>query len=186
VGDRVSLADDQALAAMAGAIAASGVLIQAQAFDMASLASAFDTTGDLAENDVIEVLRLRSTQDAAIETDALGPFGYAVIADSQDGDTEILTIAIAYAEAAMAESAAAHVAQRLDGFVPASRPGADSVFDEISAVVAEATVQASGNAVAVVTARAERASPGAPPGIMFTHVIDAIYRREFTPLSVLD
>ena len=127
---------------------------------------------------------------------ALPPYLLVALADRRVGNRDQAVVALVYPDAGQAEAAAGRLSKRLFTFAPASAPEAwsnllaDRDAEITSGVVTDAD---SGLAAAVVRISALAVTPAEDPdewnrlgGSEFRFLVNAVYRRELTPLMVFE
>lgn len=173
-----SLAEDPAYRALTEAITGpDGMLIQALFFPGAALRSAGGST--------------QTDREPTDELDPLPAFSVAVLADRQEGGDQVHLIALACVDEATASTAADVLARRVERFYLPSRPE-DVLADRFGATVCRREVRQTQDGVAIAVVEARYPVPEGPTdpqtgqynvrGLLFRSWVQAILRREFTPL----
>jgi hypothetical protein len=179
-------------AAAAAAEQAAGpdaLLVQAEALPLAATADAPPIPALIGLADPAAVFEALKARMAAAPADpALPPYPFFVIADLQDGDEQHNVIVLPYADAAVAATAGEALAERLRGWTV---PGAEAdgpLAAKVGGTVEARVASADGVSCAVVAVRYPLPDPAAEdaarPGQVVRSWMQAIYRREFTPLAV--
>ena len=177
-GTEMSLADDPAYRALAEAVSGpDGVLIQALFFS----GTAFRSPGDPAE----------TGHEPNNDLAPLPQYSLAVLADRQEGEDQVHLIGLACPDEPTARTAADVLARRVEEFHPTSGSG-DVLVDRFGATVRNREVGQTRDGVAIVVVEAryplpeERTDPETglydTRGLLFRAWVQAILRREFTPL----
>lgn len=194
-GDGPSLADDPDARAIADAVAdPDGSLLQLYLIDPADTMAVPDAFAELVASGEAESL------DSLVAESAMGPlppYRMVGLADRFAGDRDEALIVLTYDDAETAEAAAAILADRLDGFRPASQPDAwVRRREDLAAVIAPSVVDPGdgGPAAAVVRVTYRAAFPsdeavgGIRPtgGLIFRFLVEAWMRRELAPLMIAD
>ncbi len=195
-GDARSLADDPVIAAAVEAItppATEGALLQFQLFNVDDAAFAAMPVIDLIQDgQVIDP----GTELPEGPAGTLPPYLMVAIADVFAGDRDEAIVALVYLDRGAAEAAAEVLADRFNAFRPASAPDAwANRLEAVGGTIAADVVEAGDGRFAVALTRIS--SPAVFPtdeqdgllpahgGMMFQFLIDALLRRDLTPLAIL-
>ena len=127
---------------------------------------------------------------------ALPPYLLVALADRRVGERDQAVVALVYPDVGQAETAAGRLSKRLFTFAPATAPDAwstllaDREAEVTSGVVTDAD---SGLAAAIVRISSPTVTPAEDPdewnrlgGSEFRFLVNAVYRRELTPLMVFE
>lgn len=209
--DQPALSEDSSYAAAARAISdGEGLLIQALFLNPLSVGFAPGDPASLPPGltqEQIEAILANPLLNG--ETyGPLAPYTLAIMADRQEGDEQVILVALVYSDEAAAQSAAAELTNRLAAFSNALVTNSDVplIEDVEGAVMGEPRVytdEVTGYSVAIAEIRYPMPEPilynsqGEPaeegetgmtrtPGILFRRLVNAIYTRSFTPLAIME
>jgi hypothetical protein len=120
----------------------------------------------------------------------LPPFPVVVLADLQLGDEQVSVIALPYAGRETAEAAAEIVADRLHAWAIPGREAKGTVVSGVGGTIETATAAADAMTVALVAVRHSAGEAAADDeeqqGVVFHTWMRSIYRREFSPLALVN